>query len=467
MEAAAVMHEGTTREQPDLGLFRLTWPLFFELLLFMLMGSADTLMISGVSDDAVSAVGVVNQYIFICIMIVAVISNGASIVVAQYIGARRMQEASRIAALSITLNFLLGLAVSAGLVLFGNAILARMNLQGQVLEYARTYMGLAGGFLFLQALINVFSSLLRTYGFTQQSMYVSLGMNVLHIFVNYLLIFGHLGFPAMGVTGAAISTMISRAAALMVFIWMLYRVMEVRMVLRDYLTFSKEYIGKILKVGVPSAVEQLTYQSCQIVFVYYVTYLGAEALASRQYAISISQYVFLFSLAIGMGTAIVVGRLVGANRTDDAYRRVLQSLKWGVALTVLVDVVVILFRQPLIGLFTVNGDILRLTSQLILLSLILEPGRSFNLVLVNALRATGDARFTVYMAFLSMVCLSLSLGYVLVFKLNLGLPGIWLAVSADEWTRGLTFWYRWKSRAWEKQSLVAPAEQPAAVAVGG
>ncbi|WP_257458241.1 MATE family efflux transporter [Archangium lipolyticum] len=464
---AAVTQSGSTQEKADLGLFRLTWPIFFELLLFMLMGSADTLMISGVSDEAVSAVGVVNQYIFICILIVAVISNGAAIVVAQYLGARRTQEAARISALAITLNFLLGLTVSGGLVLFGNEILEHMNLRGQVLAYSQTYMGIAGGFLFLQALINAFSSLIRTYGFTRQSMYVSLGMNVLHIFVNYLLIFGHLGLPAMGVAGAAISTAISRAVALLVFIWMLYQVMEVRMVLRDYLTFSKEYIRKILKVGVPSAVEQLTYQSCQTVFVYYVTYLGAEALASRQYAISISQYVYLFSLAIGTGTSIIVGRLVGANRTDDAYHRVLVSLKWAVALTVLVDVIAILFRKPLIGLFTTDGGILQLTSQLILLSLILEPGRSFNLVLVNALRATGDARFTVYMGFLSMVCVSLTLGYVLVFKLNLGLAGVWLAVSADEWTRGLTFWYRWKSRAWEKQSLVAPAEQPAAVAVGG
>src|SRR5262245_9535202 len=143
--------------QPDLRLFRLTWPIFLELFLFMLMGTADTLMLSGVSDDAVSAVGVVNQYIYICILVMEVISNGASIVVAQYLGARRTQEASRIAALSITLNFMLGLFVSAGLLMFGDAILGRMNLEGQVLAYARTYMDIAGGFLFLQALINVFS----------------------------------------------------------------------------------------------------------------------------------------------------------------------------------------------------------------------------------------------------------------------------------------------------------------------
>ncbi|PTL75203.1 MATE family efflux transporter [Vitiosangium sp. GDMCC 1.1324] len=457
----------TSAPAPTLGLFRLTWPILLELLLFMLMGTSDTLMLSGVSDDAVSAVGVVNQYIFLCILIMNVISHGASIVVAQYLGARRSAEAARISALAITLNLLLGLVVSATLLVLGDPILSHMNLAGPVLAHARAYMGIAGGFIFLQALINVLAGLIRTYGFTRQSMYVSLGMNVLHVACNYALIFGHFGLPALGVTGAAVSTGLSRATALVVFVWMLYRVMDVRMVPRDYMTFTKEYIRKILKVGVPAAVEQVTYHSCQTVFLYFVTLLGATALASRQYAIAISQYVYLFSLALGMGTAILVGRMVGARQPDEAYRQALVSLKWAVAITVLVDVLVILVRQPLVGLFTANADIVQLTARILLLSLLLESGRSFNLVLVNALRAAGDAQFAVYMAFVSMVCMSLPLGYVLVFHFQLGLPGIWLAIAADEWTRGLVFWYRWRSRAWERQSLVAPQEQTGTVALDG
>ncbi|EPX61901.1 Multi antimicrobial extrusion protein (Na(+)/drug antiporter), MATE family of MDR efflux pumps [Cystobacter fuscus DSM 2262] len=452
---------------PALGLFRLTWPIFLELMLFMLMGTSDTLMLSGVSDDAVSAVGVVNQYIALCILIMNVVSHGASIVVAQYLGARRSAEAARIAALAITMNLMLGLVVSAALLSLGDFILTHMNLQGPVLAHARDYIRIAGGFIFLQALINVVSALIRTYGFTRQSMYVSLGMNVLHVVCNYALIFGHFGLPAWGVTGAAVSTGVSRATALVVFLWMLYRVMDVRMVARDYVTFSREYSRKILKVGVPAGIEQLTYHSCQTVFLYFVTFLGPAALASRQYAMAVSQYVFLFSLAIGMGTSILVGRLVGAHRPDEAYRRALESLKWAVTLTVLVDLFVILLRQPIVGLFTANVDILQLTSRVLLLSLLLESGRSFNLVLVNALRAAGDAQFAVYMAFVSMVCMSLPLGYLLVFRLQWGLPGIWLAIAADEWTRGTIFWLRWKSRAWEKKSLVEPQEEAVPVALGG
>jgi Na+-driven multidrug efflux pump len=124
-------------------------------------------------------------------------------VVAQYLGARKLREAARISALALTLNLGLGLLVSLGLLLLGDTLLGGMNLEGPVLAYAKTYLHLVGGFLFFQALINVFSGLLRTYGFTRQSMFVSLGMNVLHVAANYALIFGHFGLPELGVKGAA------------------------------------------------------------------------------------------------------------------------------------------------------------------------------------------------------------------------------------------------------------------------
>ncbi|MFP2908826.1 MATE family efflux transporter [Pyxidicoccus sp. 3LFB2] len=472
----AVPSSAEPNAAPRLGLFQLTWPIFLELLLFMLMGTADTLMLSGVSDNAVSAVGVVNQFVFICILIMEVVSNGAAIVVSQYLGARRQREASRISAIAITLNLGLGLTVSAGLLLFGDRILGGMNLHGEMLAQALTYLHLVGGFLFLQALINVFSSLIRTYGFTRQSMFVSLGMNVLHVGLNFALIFGHFGLPALGVSGAAISTVASRALALGVFVWLLNRVIPVPMVARDYVTLSGEYIRKILKVGLPSAVEQVTYHACQTVFLYYVTFLGPAALASRQYANAISHYVFLCSLAIGLGTSILVGRLVGARRPEEAYRKALGGLKWALGITVVVDLVIIAVREPLVGLFTANAEIVSIATQVIAVGFLVETGRAFNLVLINALRAAGDATFTVYMGFASMACMSLSLGYVFVFKLGLGLAGVWLAVAADEWVRGITMWFRWRSRAWEKKSLVEPVEpveplepaaQPAAVGAGG
>jgi putative MATE family efflux protein len=438
----------------DIGLFRLTWPIFLELLLFLLMGSVDTFMLSRVSDNAVSAVGAANNIIMIAILVLEVIGNGAAIVVAQYIGSRQLYEASKICAVAITLNAMIGLALSVIFLLFGKSMLTAMNLQGDILVYADTYLFIVGGGIILQALINIVAAIIRTYGFTKETMFVSLGMNVIHVFANYALIFGHWGFPELGVQGAAISTVASRLICLLVFVWLMYRLMEVRIAWSQYFKLPLAYVRKILKIGIPSAVEQIMYHSCQLVFVFYTTFLGATALASKQYAANISMYIYLFSAAVGMGTAIMTGRLVGANRQDDAYRRVWSSVRWALAITVMIDIAVIAFREPLLGLFTDNPDIIRLGAQVILFSLVLETGRTCNIVIINSLRAAGDATFPVYMGMISMVGISLPLGYLLVFQLDLGLVGIWLAIAADEWIRAVIMFFRWRSRTWEKHGLV-------------
>ncbi|CAM2918685.1 MATE family efflux transporter [Paenibacillus sediminis] len=456
MTATASENEQTNSESKELNLFRLTWPIFLEVLLFMLMGIADTFMLSAVSDNAVSAVGASNQLIQIAILILEVIGNGSSIVIAQYIGSKMYREAAKISALAVTLNFIVGLIISIIFVIFGQMLLQVLHLEGEILHFAKSYIHIVGGAIFLQAIINSLSAIIRTYGFTKQTMYVSLGMNIVHVALNYLLISGHLGFPALGVQGAAISTIISRVLSLIVFFWLLYRVMEVRVEFKYYFNLSKEYIRKILGVGIPSAFEQITYQTCQTIFVSYATYLGAQAFAARQYAANISMFTYLFSVAIGIGNAIIIGRLVGASRNDDAYKRAWKSLRWAQAATLLMVAIVILVRKPLLGIFTDDPEIIRLGAQVILLSIVLETGRTFNIVLINSLRASGDAKFPVYMGLISMVGLSVPLGYLFVFHWNLGLPGIWLAIAADEWTRAFIMFFRWRSRIWEKHALVPP-----------
>jgi Na+-driven multidrug efflux pump len=182
-------------------------------------------------------------------------------------------------------------------------------------------------------------------------------------------------------------------------------------------------------------------------------------MAARQYANNVSMFIYLFALAIGIGTSIIVGRLVGGNRVDEAYQRVWKSARSASVVTLLMVVVVILFREPLIGLFTDDQEIVRIATKVLVLSLLLETGRTLNIVFVNSLRASGDAKYPVWIGMLSMVLMSLPLGYFLVFQLDLGLVGIWLAIAADEWTRAFIMFFRWKSRAWEKHALVKVEEE--------
>lgn len=453
------MSETIQKPQEKLSLFHLTWPIFLEVFLFMLMGLADTFMLSAVSDDAVSGVGTANQYIHIAILILEVVGNGAAIVVSQYLGSRRYFEAAKISALAVTLNLCVGLIMSVVFILSTNKLMVMMNLQGVVLEHAQHYLIIVGGGLFLQAVINSLAAIIRVHGWTKQTMYVSLGMNVIHVIGNYILIFGNFGAPELGVQGAAISSVVSRLIAVFVFFWLFYQALEVKVKLEYYFTLSKEYVRKILYIGLPSALEQILYQLCQIVFLYYVTYLGAEALAARQYAMNVSMFTYLFAIAIGMGTAIIVGRFVGAGDKDAAYKQLWFSVKAALIFTVVMASLLTIFRYQLIDLFTDNPEVIKLGASVLVLSLLLETGRTFNITIINTLRAAGDARFPVKIGFLSMVCMSLPLGYLLVFVLDMGLVGVWLAISADEWTRAIIVLFRWKSRKWERFALVSPKNE--------
>ncbi|MDT3425408.1 putative MATE family efflux protein [Paenibacillus forsythiae] len=448
-------------------LFKLTWPIFLELFLFMLMGTVDTFMISSVSDDAVSGVGAANQIIQVAILVLSVVGNGAAIVISQYLGSRKPLEAAEVTASSIALSLGLGVLLSLIFLVFGGTLLSVLNIQGEILTYGRVYISIVGGFIFFQALINALAATIRTHGFTKQTMLLSLLMNILHVIGNYVLIFGHFGFPALGVEGAAISTVLSRLICLFLFFLLMYRIMEVRIKWTSYFSLNKTYVMKILKIGIPSAFESITYQACQLIFTLYITYLGAEALAARQYALNISSYIYLFSMAVAMGTSIIVGHLVGARLPQEAYKRVFQSVKWALLATVVIDALAIIFRIPLFSLFTDNENIILMGAQVMLLSFFLETGRTTNLIIINSLRASGDAKFPVYMGLISMVCMSLPLAYVLAIQLQLGLAGVWLANAADEWLRAIIMYFRWRSRAWEKHGLVEhdPPEGEAAPAI--
>ena len=450
------MSDTIQKPKEKLSLFSLTWPIFLEIFLFMLMGVADTFMLASVSDDAVSGVGTANQYIQIAILILGVVGNGASIVVSQYLGSRQFLEATKISALAVTLNLCVGFIISVVFILSSHQLMTMMNLQGDVLEYAWHYLIIVGGCIFLQAIMTSLAAIIRVHGWTKQTMYVSLGMNIIHVVGNYILIFGNFGAPELGVQGAAISTVISRFLAVFVFMWLFYQVLEVKVKLRTFFTFSKDYVRKILSIGIPSALEQILYQICQIVFLYYVTYLGAEYIAARQYAVNISMFTYLFAMAIGMGTAIIVGRYVGAGNQEAAYKQLLASVRAAMIFTLVMVAIVMVFREPLMDVFTDNPKVIEIGVSVLLLSILLETGRTMNITIINTLRATGDARFPVKIGFFSMICMSLPLGYLLVFVFDMGLVGVWLAIAADEWCRAIIVFFRWKSRKWERYALVTP-----------
>ncbi|MDA1475961.1 MATE family efflux transporter [Bacillus changyiensis] len=439
----------------SLSLFSLTWPIFIEVSLYMLMGNADTLMLSQYSDNSVAAVGVSNQMLNLIIVMFGFIATGTTVVISQYLGAKQNAKAMKIGYISISTNLIISLFISAAIYLFAEPLLLMMGLSEKLLSEAAVFLKIVGGLSFIQALIMTFSAILKSYGFTKDMMAVTIGMNMLNITGNYFAIFGPFGLPVLGVTGVALSTSISRILGLVVIIFLVKKRIGMIFLSKQFFLIKKEYLKKLLKIGIPSAGEQLSYNASQMIITYFITLLGAQALTTKVYTQNLMMLIMLFGIAISQGTQILIGHYIGAKQFNAAYSRCLKSLWWALAVTTVTSFLLAVFSKPLIGIFSSNSEIIATASMLMFMTIILEPGRSFNVIIINSLRAAGDAKFPVYMAIISMWGIGLPIAYIFGIHLNLGLAGIWFSFIADEWVRGILMYRRWRSKIWIEKGLAA------------
>ncbi|WP_100373566.1 MATE family efflux transporter [Bacillus sp. FJAT-45037] len=441
-------------------LFALTWPIFIEILLHMLMGNADTLMLSQYSDDAVAAVGVSNQLLMVIIVMFGFIATGTSVLVAQHLGADEEKNAGKVAVVSIIANLVFGLALSLLIIFAGPTLLLWMGLPQELLNEATLYLQIVGGFSFIQSVLMTIGAILRSHQFTKDVMYITIGMNILNVIGNYLFIFGPFGFPVLGVTGVAIATTISRTLGLIVIIFVLFYRLKGKLpfaFLRH--TFPRYELKNLLKVGIPSAGEHLSYNGSQLVITFFIVMMGTEALTTKVYTQNIMMFILLFAIAIGQGTQIIIGHQVGAGEFDQAYKRCIRSLKVAIGVSTSMAILGYAFSSPLLSIFTDNEQIIVAGSLLLLLTVILEPGRAFNLVVINCLRAAGDVKFPVYLGILSMWGVSIPVAYFFGVYLGYGLAGVWIGFIADEWLRGVLMLWRWRQGKWRDMSFVRPKKK--------
>ncbi|WP_160037066.1 MATE family efflux transporter [Paenibacillus sp. An7] len=443
-----------TKEHKKLTLFALTWPIFIELMLNMLMGNADTLMLSQYSDSSVAAVGVSNQMISFVIVMFSFVATGSSILITQNLGAHMDYDAKKIAVTSISLNLVFSLLISIALYLSSNSILTLMDLPLELMDEASSYLNIVGGFIFLQALISTVSAILRSYGFTKDTMFVVIGINVLNVIGNYFAIFGPFGFPILGVEGVAYTTVICRLLGFISLIIIFVNRMEVTLPWASFFKYDKKDIKNLLNIGVPAAGEELSFSASQVIITIFVTQLGTVAITTKVYVENLMMFIYVFSIAISQGTQILIGHMVGAQEYDTAYKRAIKSLQISIFITLISGSIIYLSSDALLGIFTDDASILELGSVLLLMTVILEPGRAFNLNLVFALRTAGDVRFPVYVGIATMWGISVAFAWFFAIYLEFGLIGVWIGFIADEWIRGIFMLNRWRSKVWISKSFV-------------
>lgn len=294
------------------------------------------------------------------------------------------------------------------------------------------------------------SAVLRAHRHTRDAMLVALGQNVVNIFAVCATLFGWFGLPKMGVLGVALASVFSRCLAC-VALWILleYRT-RLQLRVTDFFRISRQRVGRILHIGLPAAGEHLSYWLALMVVTSFVAHLGAVSLAVQSYTLQVMRLVMVFSVALGLGTEILIGHLVGAGDFEQAYRELLRSLRIGFAIACTAIVIVAALAPQILGLFTSDAEIITAGVFLLRMAVLLEPGRVFNIVVINSLRATGDARFPVQIGALVMWLVWVPLAWLLGIKLGFGLKGIWVSMILDEWFRGILMYRRWKQRRWIK-----------------
>jgi putative MATE family efflux protein len=436
-------------------LYQLAGPIFIEILLFMLLGVADIFMLSQFDDRAAGAVGASNQVIANLNLIFVIISAGTAVLVAQNVGAKRKDEVERVSAISLAVNLLIGIIISIIMIFSGDYILLKIGLTSDLMKYASEYITIVGGALFFQAILNTLTAIIRSHGYAKQSMIITVIMNIINIFGDAIFIFGLFGAPVLGVKGVAIATTFSRIFATIVAFVFLFKKLLPLTIFSHLKERPVRVLKKLFKIGFPSAMENMSYNLAQTVLMTIILVnFGEMSYITRTYAWMIGWFVMLFSIAIGQASQIMIGHLVGANEIEQAYETGLKNFKISMVFTAIGSIFIFFFGKYLIGFYTDNSEIIILGTSVLMIDAFLEPGRNFNVVLINTLRGAGDVIFPVVMAIISMWGVAVLGGYFFGVVLGYGLPGIWLGMTCDEWIRGICMFFRWRSRRWTKKSMV-------------
>ncbi|MDY0074990.1 MAG: MATE family efflux transporter [Acholeplasmataceae bacterium] len=425
------------------------WPTLIELLFFMLMGTIDTFMLSNYSDYAVGSVGNSNTIIQMFAVLLLVVANGVAVLVSQYLGAKKEHVSKRVIANGMMLNILVGGILTTLLVALASTWLHLVKTEEVLFEGSLSYLRVVGISLFFVAISNVVTASLRSYGHAKYITYVVVVANILNIIGNAILINGYLGFPRLGILGAGISTLIVRILMMLVYLFLLYKIIGIRF--KDF-KFNLDTSKQVFKIGLPSALESWTYTLMQGIILSMINQLGADFTTTRTYINTILTYIYVFSLAFAAANAVMTGYYIGERDFKKAHLETIKTALRSFIVVLTMTLIVNLFSPYILGMFTRNELIIKTARSALWIAIVLEFSRSLNLIFIQALRSAGDTTFPLVMAVLSMMGVAVTLAYILGIHLGLGLLGIYIAYASDELIRGLMMYLRWQSRKWEGKS---------------
>ena len=442
-----------TRVPPRPRLVAVAWPLMAELVLGFGVGLLGLWLASRESDSASAAFALSNQVLGTFFLLFRIISMGVSVVITQNLGAADVAGAKAIARASLGASSWLGIGTALIVFLGAGPLLALLHAPAPVHALGQPYLRMLAFALLLDAYNASMAAVMRAHLRTRDTMLNILSMHAVHLLLCLPLMRGWGPIPALGLPGFALAMAISRAFGvaihLLLWRWRLHLIPGAR----DWWVLRTRHLEPVLHIGLPGAAEAIAYRLAMLVSLTMVAGMGTAQLATHTYASQVMSIIVLFTVSIGFAGEILVGHLIGAGQLHRASRMVRKSLLWGLGVSFLIAISAAATAPWTLRLFTHDAGIIASATTLLWITVLLEPGRTCNIVIINALRATGDARFPVLAGAASMLLVMAGGSWLLGVHFGLGLVGVWIAYAADEWLRGLIMAARWFGHGWVPSAM--------------
>ena len=441
-----------TNKELRKNIFVIVWPVFVEVLLGALFGMVDMMMVGKVPGDtaaAVSAVGMTNQPMFLGLSLIQALNVGGTAIIARYFGAKKYNRIGSILKHVMILAMVFCVTPAAILMLiFAPEILGLMGADENVINVGLNYFRIVTiGFIF-QSLSFTVTAALRGIGETKIPMKNNIIANSCNVLGNAILIYGLFGFPALGVTGAAISTALSNLIAMGLNIrYILSGKSVLKLDFKEKFKFNINVMRDLVRIGIPTALEQMALRFGVIMFLKIVSGLGNNVYAAHQIALNVLSLSYSPAQAFGITASSLMGQSLGAKNEKLAERYTKMCQRIGLA--IMMSASIYFGATLLAGMYTDNIEIIQNTVIALSIVAFVQPFQSHQLITSGALRGAGDTVWPLIAIFIGSCVIRLSLGYVFVNFFEWGLAGAWYAVFIDQFIRDMIILLRFRSGRWK------------------
>ena len=438
------------RPARPLGVWELSWPTMAAFSLQAVVGLVDLLFVAQLGTDAVAAVGVGGQAHFLTFAFITAVTTGTVALVARSSGAQNKDETAQVMQTSLGLAVLFGAFLSLAAPASA-AFVALFGVSGPVVSLGGSYLQILLWASIPFAVGIAFSSALRGAGDVRTPLVIGVLMNVINIAGDWILIFGHLGAPVMGTDGSAIASVIAFSVGALLYygLWRSDRlVISWGTGLRG---FSVPITRRILKVGTPTAVEQLAFDVGLFVFLRMVSQFGTEAVSAYMIGVRILGFSFIPGLGFSMAASTLVGQYLGARQPEEAARAGWRAVGGAMGIMTALGLLIIMLATPISDWFGAAGsNTTRLTVVFIYILGACQPLMAIEFAVGGGLRGAGDTRFPLFSMMVGILGFRLGVGWWVTSVMEGGVVALWACLIGDYALRaGLLaarfWWGRWKT----------------------